>query len=228
MKENIIHIDWTTAKAVKTATGEMVLEVLGAPYGGPSLGKDRQGEFFSKNTDFMIEIGDSRPVLYFHGDEPWGDPQAKPQVIGRATASHKDEKGLWFEVVLDKSKKFAERVWKSAVKDIAKASTGAINYLVRKAPSGELLTWPIGELTLVDQGQGRMAVNQLATVALKAVYEEAELEMPEAFVQADEAETSAAQEQDSDQEDAIETKKAIVEAVVITTLAQIYGGKQHG
>ena len=144
------NIQWLEVHARK-AGDEWILDVLGAPFYGPDMGKDIEGDYFSPNTNFMMEIGDKRPVLYFHGDTPWGTPDYMPEVIGRATATRKDGKGLWFEVVLDKTKKHAARIWNAAVKGIAKASTGAVNYLVRRNKvTGELLTWPIGELTLVD------------------------------------------------------------------------------
>ncbi|RKX63644.1 MAG: hypothetical protein DRP42_07400, partial [Tenericutes bacterium] len=144
----------------KTDKGEWRLEALGVPFGGHLAGKDNDGEFFSPKTDFMMEIGDTRPVLYFHGMKAWGQADPKPEVIGRATLTRIDAKGLWFDITLDKTKTLAKRVWESAIKGIVKASSGAVDYLKRKVEhTGEILTWAIGELTLVDQGNGRMASN---------------------------------------------------------------------
>ncbi len=77
---------------VRKANGEWILEVLGAPYGGPDQGKDKHGDFFSENTDFMIDMGDERPVLYFHGDTPTGQIEPEPEVIGKATATRRSRK----------------------------------------------------------------------------------------------------------------------------------------
>jgi len=181
--ENIIKLELQDVKAIKTGD-EWKLEALGVPFGGHINGKDLHREFFSPKTDFMIKIGDSRPVLYYHGMTSWGGEQPLPQVIGRATLSRIDNKGLWFDIILDQTKTLAKRIWDNAIKGIVKASSGAVNYLKRKNElTGEILTWAIGELTLVDQGQGRIAVNQLASVSLKTVYEEAELDLPKNFVQ---------------------------------------------
>jgi len=200
MTDKLIKGELTNIKPYKTADGEWKLEALGAPFGGHKDWKDFDGEFFSPRTDFMMDVGDSRPVLYFHGDTAWGAPQARPEVIGKATLSRIDEKGLWFDIALDKTKKLAKRIWDSAIKGIVKASSGTVSYLKRWDKStGEILSWAIGELTLVDEGQGRMASNQLATVSLKAIFEEAEIEMPQDFVQDTElSETESTDEVDAE------------------------------
>lgn len=175
----------------KTETG-WSLEVLGAPYGGHRFGKDEQGEYFSENTNFMLEVGDERPVLYFHGADDLGTPTAVPQVIGRARVSRRDTQGLWFEVMLDKAKNFSQRIYEAALNGLARASTGAINYLVRRGEDGELLTWPIGELTLIDRSDLRRPANELAVAYLKSAYIETGIDFPEAFVKTEEVKTSAA------------------------------------
>lgn len=163
-----------------------VLEVLGAPYGGHRFGKDADGEYFSENTDFMMDVGDKRPVLYYHGADDAGKPTPRPQVIGTATATRRDSQGLWFEVVLDKAKEFSKRIYDAALNGLARASSGAINYLVRKREDGELVTWPIGELTLIDRSDMRRPANELAVAYLKAAFIQSELEFPETFLESGE------------------------------------------
>jgi len=141
--------------------------------------------------------GDERPVLYYHGTDPSGEIDPKPEIIGKAKVARIDEKGLWFEVVLDKAKKYAERIWKAAVNGFARASTGSINYLVRRSPDREILVWPVGELTLLDQGQGRFPANDMATVSLKAIFAEAEIEMPKTFSESGELKGNVTQEKES-------------------------------
>ena len=89
---SIVSGPYQKAIVKKTADGYS-LEVLGAPYGGHRFGKDEQGEFFSENTNFMLEVGDERPVLYFHGADDLGTPTTRPQVIGRARVSRRDTQG---------------------------------------------------------------------------------------------------------------------------------------
>lgn len=182
------------AKSIK-ATGEMRLEVLGAPFGGPIDGKDRQGEYFSERTDFMMNIGDKRPVIYFHGMTPRGANSIKPETIGTAELVKKDSKGLWFDVVLNEGSELARRVWEAARDGLAKASSGAIDYLIRVAKkTGEILTWPLGELSLLDENSFRKPVNDLAVVNLKALFDNAGIEYPESFSKSGELEETAVQE----------------------------------
>ncbi len=169
------------------AVGDMRLEVLGAPFGGPNDGKDDEGEFFSKNTDFMMEIGDKRPVIYYHGMTPRGSNQLKPEVIGMAELKRMDEQGLWFDVVLKEGSALAKRVYEAAKEGIARASSGAVNYLVRVAEkTGEILTWALAELSLFDTGAGRQPANQYAVVNVKSLFDTAGIDYPERFTESGE------------------------------------------
>jgi hypothetical protein len=181
---------YVQARVKKTEDG-WALEVLGAPYGGHIDGKDAQGDYFSEETDFMLQEGDQRPVLYYHGADELGRPTTRPEVIGTATVSKRDAMGLWFDVVLDKAKEFSKRIYEAAVNGLARASTGAINYLVRRNTDGELLSWPIGELTLIDRSDMRRPANELAVAHLKTAYIQSGLEYPEAFAKSEELEASA-------------------------------------
>lgn len=191
-KETIVKSAWMPVVCTKVGD-EWRLEVLGAPYGGPDGGKDWQGEYFSPKTDVMMQPGDRRPVIYNHGTTPEKHSDPVPEVIGTAVMTRRDEKGVWFEVILDKTKKFAERIWRAAINGLARASTGTMGYLKRVARDGELLKWPIGELTLLDLGEGRRPANDFATVNLKAIFEEAGIELPEVFARADEAKADTKQ-----------------------------------
>jgi len=175
---------------VSTKGDDWRLEVLGAPYGGHVNGKDAEGEYFSPRTDFMMDVGDTRPAIYYHGLSPDGK-QSNPEMIGTARAIRRDEQGLWFEVILDKTKELARRIWDAAQRGIARASSGAVNYLVRREQDGELMKWPIGELSLIDAAGPRQPANQLAVAQLKSLYDEAGLLMPEAFTQDEESKVSA-------------------------------------
>jgi hypothetical protein len=182
---------------IKAAKG--LLKVLGIPFGSPQ-DKDFHGEWFSKNTNIGMEIGDTRPVFYFHGENPEGNPEPNPEVIGRAVLSEKTEKGWWFDVILDKSKEYATRIIEAAQDGLARASSGTAGYLKRWALNGEILNWPIAELTLIDKGEGRIPANDLAVVAVKAIYAKEGMELPQAFVGSGEDEADAERNYDFDSE----------------------------
>lgn len=179
-----------TVKAIKDGD-EYKLRVLGAPFGSPE-DLDKDGEYFSKRTDFALETGDTRPVMYMHGLAPNGKKMTNPDVLGRAVASEPDDQGLWFDTTLDVTKPLGKRLWDKAEQGLVRASTGAVAHLFRKAGDGEILKWVIGELSLLDVGLGRHPANDKAVaVALKSVYQEADMEYPEAFSQAEKADPNA-------------------------------------
>lgn len=164
------------------AVGDWELDVLGVPYGGPFEGKDRQKEYFDQNTKIYEEFYKEIPAVYAHGRQPSGRPAEKPVVIGKARYSHRDEKGHWYRVVLDKLSEFAKRVWDAAKSGNAAASSGSIAHLTRVQPDGRITEWPVAEMTLVDVGSSNLLpVNPYAVAlpVMKAVYDQAGLTMPE-------------------------------------------------
>lgn len=168
------------AWAVK-AVGDWELEVLGVPFGGPRNGKDAQGEYFSAKTQFHEDKFGLPPVVYYHGWDERSRPSGSPEYIGKAISRWVDERGVWFRVVLDKASAYAKRVWDAAKSGTARASSGSIPQLVRRAGDGWLREWPVGELSLLDATEGRQPVNSYAVAfpALKAVYHRAGLHLPD-------------------------------------------------
>ena len=164
--------------AVK-ALGEWELEVLGVPFGAPDS-KDADGQFFSERTKVFLDDYKSVPVFYCHSIGPDGKVQAEPELIGKAQYERTDKQGHWFHVTLDDAKKLAKRIWEAAKKGIARASSGSLNHLVRIAQGGEILSWPVAELSLIDLESGRRPANMLAiaTPVIKAAYKKAGLQYP--------------------------------------------------
>lgn len=180
-EKTVSHKGWYALKA----NGEWELEVLGVPFGGPDSGKDADGEFFSPRTDLMLKIGDKRPVLYNHGHDPDNAMEFRPEVIGEAEYIRVDEKGHWFRVVLNQASERSRRIVESAKQGLARASSGAVNYLTRTMRNtGEILLWAFSELTLIDKEPGkREPANEYAVAHLKAAFKEAGLELPEVFAE---------------------------------------------
>jgi hypothetical protein len=120
----------------------------------------------------------------------------KPEIIGVAEYSKTDDLGHWFTVVLDQTKKLAKRIWDKARAGLTYASSGAIAHLFRGNDKGEISTWPIGEISILDVGHGRAPSNwDAVALPMKSVFNDAGLEMPESFVEADEAETDESAEE---------------------------------
>ncbi len=165
--------------SVKALDEDYTIEVLGAPYGGHFAGRDGHGEYFTKNTNFMIDEGDARPVTYYHGQTPGGMREFNVATVGKAWMIRRDAMGVWFKVILNTANKYAKRLWDSAKKGGLYGSTGTISYLSRTQRNGEITQWPIGELALMDIGRKRQPANLLAAGHVAKAFEEAGLELPE-------------------------------------------------
>lgn len=177
--------------AVK-AVGDLELMVLGVPFGGPDKGRDSDGQYFSQKTSVHQYLYPTIPVIYYHGLDPNGRPMGDPEIIGKAQYDHVNADGHWWRVALDKASPLARRIWEASKLGNAFASTGSIGHLARlmvngvkrmydKFIKGEIINWPVVELTLIDADGKRQPANKYA-VALpvtKSMYERAGLTLPE-------------------------------------------------
>ena len=169
-----------TPGAVK-AIGDWELEVLGVPFGGPNGGKDSDGEYFTENTNTYKEYFKTIPVFYYHGINPDGKgKQLNPAKIGTAEYSKTDTRGHWFKVSLDRAAEFAQRIWESAKRGLARASSGSLTHLVRIEKTGEIKNWPVAELSLIDADGRRQPANSwaVASPVMKQMYASAKMEYP--------------------------------------------------
>ncbi len=177
-------LEHSTKSASVKAVGDWELDVLAVPFGGPNHGKDADNEYFSDKTDLYHSHFKSPLVTYYHGFEPDGrNPQGTPEIIGSVKPEtwNKGVDGWRVRVVLDKASEYAKRVWEAAKEGIARASSGSITHLVRKAADGEILKWPIGELSIFDIGGDRQPANSyaMAMPVMKSTYELAGIEFPD-------------------------------------------------
>jgi len=163
--------------------------VLGVPFGGPIDGRDLDGEAFTPETDIWLKVGDKVNLTYYHGFDPdtIGKKQKIPALIGRATYIGADERGHWFEPVLDSEEPLAQRLMKADITEL-RASSGAINHLVRKDAGGLISVWPVGELALFDINEWRRPANDFAVIEAKTE------KIAEAIPEADESAVDAVEE----------------------------------
>lgn len=149
------------------AVGNMVLDILAVPFGGPD-DLDLDGEYFSKDTDLHLDKFPDPLVIYHHGAN-----QDKTELIGKAMGHTIKDDGIWIRVKLDQASQYAQRVWNAAKRGLAAASSGSISHLVRKAKDGFISAWPLVELSLfdIDKSQNRQPANPAAVVIpAKSVY----------------------------------------------------------
>jgi HK97 family phage major capsid protein len=179
MEKDELEMRFRPGGAVKALTNRRLM-VLACPNGSPA-DRDRLKEFFSARTDFMMDVGDRRPLLYFHGFTPDKRMIAHPKPIGVGTATMRDEDGFWMVADLQDGS-MEDRIWASAEVGTCRASTGAVNYLCRTSAQGEVLVWPIGELSLLDASLTRVPVSDKAiAIPLRASFAALDLIVPEAF-----------------------------------------------
>ena len=189
--EAIIEREDDNEKRMK-ADGDYVetgWRVLGVPFGGPIDGRDLDGEAFTPETDIWLKIGDKVNLTYYHGFDPdtIGKKQKIPALIGRATYIGADERGHWFEPVLDSEEPLAQRLMKADITEL-RASSGAINHLVRKDAGGLISVWPVGELALFDINEWRLPANDFAVIEAKTE------KIAEAIPEAEESAVDAVEE----------------------------------
>ncbi len=166
-------MDNLTVKAV----GDFILDVLGIPFYGPMDGRDAHGEFFDDETELLIDELHDYPVVHYHSME---EEDGLPDIIGKARYNSKDERGVWFRVTLDKTKKISRELFQAAHDNVLRASTGAVGSLTRvNEATGAITFWPIGELSLMDARTHRPAnMYAVALPASKATWKAAGLTPP--------------------------------------------------
>ncbi|MFH1273098.1 MAG: hypothetical protein ABIJ49_09705, partial [Pseudomonadota bacterium] len=171
--------DKEPTKAAIKAVGDWEIDVLAIPYGSPA-DLDADKEYFSPRTNLHRDKF-TPLVTYVHGADPSGKgDQPDPVILGEVKGDHKDERGHWLRIVLDKTKEYAQRYMDAVKRGVAGASSGSIAHLVRKAADGEILNWPLAEITLVDDSTAFAPRNKhaVALPVMKATYKAAGRDLP--------------------------------------------------
>ncbi len=131
--------------AIKALGDTGVIGGFGVLFSGPDS-PDLENEFFTAATDFDLEDRRSVRLLFAHGlDQTLG-----PRQLGRA-AFEFQEKGIWFESVLDRNDATQGQIYDLVKQNIFGFSSGSVSHLVRTRPAGranEILSWPLSELSI--------------------------------------------------------------------------------
>lgn len=166
--------------AVKMLTEDDAGAIVGGYlllWGDPAT-RDLQGDYFTPETELMLDHYKSAPVLFHHGL----DNDVGLTVIGKRMDAKADDVGVFVQNWIDKS----NRYWKM-VEPLLRAerlfySPGSAPHLVKRADDGRLLSFPVVEDTLTPiPAQYRLRpVEQI-----KAAYKAACLELPDLAETAD-------------------------------------------
>lgn len=164
------------------ALDDMVLEVLGMPYGGPFDGRDADGQYFSPRTNRREEFFPEPVAVYYHGYREDGrGPDGEPKYVGRTVSSEERSDGVWYRILLDQTSALARRLWEAAREGMLRASSGSVNHLVRVDEDGHIREWPVAEISLLDLSLGQAPANPYAVAlpVLKSIYKQAGIDLPE-------------------------------------------------
>lgn len=140
--------NYFTGGAIKALKDEGDIGGYLVVWGSPSQ-RDKQGEYFTPDTEFRLDYYQSRPVLFHHGLA-----DADSIKIGEITALREDDKGLYAQAKLflqddnPQVRRFAQRAWDEAQNDKMFWSSGSIAHLVEIAPNGQIKKWPLVEGSL--------------------------------------------------------------------------------
>lgn len=164
------------------AAGEFEIDILANPFGGPNNGRDSDGEYFSPRTNFHADQIPNPPIVYYHG---YGDdkrPEGLPDFLGKSLKRWVDNLGVWYRATLDKTKARSHKMMDAARRGTLRASTGVVlaTHRVDKS-TGEILSWLNGEISIFETDTGKRPANGYAVAipALKAVYQQAGLALPD-------------------------------------------------
>lgn len=201
------------------ALGDRQLQVL-VSYHGHRSGKDAHGEYFSPRTDFAAEDFPTPPLLYYHGYDEGNRKMAKPVVTGKFVSRRDTPQGHALIYKL-KAGRYADLQWAAAQKGACVVSPGTVGHLIRKAPDGELLYWPLAEVSAWDYSDKRQPANMhsVAVPALKALYLSEGLTLPTSLETTPPEAAGDAASAGARDIDPIEAGKAIAHAVADAMLA---------
>lgn len=128
----------TTQVSIKALTDTTAIV---AGYGVVFGGKDLYGETFSADTDFVLDLVPSKPVLYDHG------MSALKHWIGKVLKVEADELGLWVEAELNRNADYVAQVLELIGKGALGWSSGTAGHMAQREGS-VIKTWPILEWSL--------------------------------------------------------------------------------
>jgi HK97 family phage major capsid protein len=169
-------------RAIKSDSGEWVIEICAVPFGSPS-DRDSDRQYFSAKTNLHLERYRTQPLIYYHGFTDAKRPAAKPTYVGQTIeGSHQvRDDGVWLKAILDKGVELAQKVWDAALKGLAAASSDSVQHLVRYAADGQILEWPLVAVSVFDTYNNKLPANKRAVVlpAMKMIYDEAGLSLPD-------------------------------------------------
>jgi phage head maturation protease len=112
-------------------------------YGVVFGGNDLQGETFTPETDYALDLVPVKPVYYDHTL----NDAVKNTRLGSVDKITVDDIGLWIEAELEKANEYTQAVMKLVAQGVVGWSSGTVSHLARREGS-VIKSWPIVEFSL--------------------------------------------------------------------------------
>jgi len=149
---------------------------------GDAASADLEGDYFTRDTDYDLETGDTKTVYYNHGY----DPVLRHRKIGRGKIGL-DDAGVWIEAQLEMRDQYERAIYELAEAGKLGWSSGTAGHLMAREIDGKaarITRWPIVEASLTptpaDWRNVAAPLKALATPPLKSLMAEPEAGTPEA------------------------------------------------
>jgi len=142
-------------------------------YGVIFGGMDLEGETFTKDTDFMLDLVPSKPVYYDHALQSEVTHQ-----LGVTMKAAADDVGIWVEAQLSRSKRYVKEVLRLVEEGIIGWSSGSVGHLIEKAGK-TYKRWPIVEFSLTPTPAEPRTLGVERLKSLAAEYPELKALMPQ-------------------------------------------------
>jgi len=143
-----------------TPLDDDAFRLLALPFGGPipypgaPRGVDVDREWFSERTDFKLDWFPFRLVDWHHRQ----DTTSKADILGKAIDPEVEDDGVWVTVWLKHGERRVNLIRKLAEQGQVFGSSESVPNLVRKASTGEILTWPYVRQALSTSPQNTLSV----------------------------------------------------------------------
>ena len=188
---------------IKSITDEYVTLGGYAVVFGNEESLDLDGEYFTKETDFWLDVyKGSKPLLVEHA----------PAVIGEVKRLTADEIGLQIEAVMPRHAEYVEMLLQFAKDGYLENlgwSSGAVSHLVERFGK-HITSWPIAEVSLTSRPA---EFRTLGAEIIGKIFAAAGLETPEEFAKAEEVEADSVRDDEG-------KAKYIIAATIAAWLAR--------
>ena len=179
------------AVVIKSVTDDaVILAGHGVIFGG----RDLEGDFFTPETDFMLDLVPRKLITFNHTQDISKSLPPQMRDVARGMPVIKDaigflenenidydKVGLWIEATINTSKEYMQYVTEMLERGLLGWSSSTAGAFMDVDPTGKVLRWPIIEfgLTPIPAEPRTLGVSQI-----KALFNDAGLEVPEAFNEA--------------------------------------------